>query len=530
MVFALIFLINIVSSGGHLDWWDGIEAFLVTESMVLKNTAKLDPSVPSVKELGFNVNYTVYSNTALQTGNNSDPRTIALEPVYTVRSLFLSAVGVPFYYLGLLLSIPPVVPVGLLANSLVISLIAVVIFCVSVELHRSRKLAFLLSLIFAVCSFVWPYNSTFWVQPLQALTLILPLFFLIKIQHYDNKSFLCHYTTTKSRCRVFLFSASAGASLGLSVFAHPTSLIFIPAFLVFSFFCVMRHDIRKSFVTFIFTLALVIFSSGLVNYARFGSFTEFGYGYFSSLAAHDGWRGLIGLLVSPGAGLVFYFPLAVLLPLAGKYLYKNNRGIFFLCTYIILTNWIYIGTLSFGSEPSSWSGGVAWGPRYLIPVLPFIVIMLGSLFVRLGKAKRAYLKVSAVALCIAGFYINLSAILVWFQYGLIYGWQKEGLGVYSNNLDIMTWNPYYSPIVLHTKAIASDYVSSINPEQYLNTSWHWTAYGNAPCSFDLYFYCTYGIVPVIAILLAVIIVAALIAVRVRTGTRYTKIFRMLVRV
>ena len=92
------FLINVISSGGHLDWWDGTEAFLVTESMVLKQTAKLDPAVPSVKDLGFNVNYTVYANTALQEGNTSNPSSIILEPVYTVRSLLLSAAAVPFYY------------------------------------------------------------------------------------------------------------------------------------------------------------------------------------------------------------------------------------------------------------------------------------------------------------------------------------------------------------------------------------------------------------------------------------------------
>ena len=65
---------------------------------MLKRTAMLDPAVPSVKDLGFNVNYTVYSNTALQGGNTSNPSSVILEPVYTVRSLLLSAAAVPFYY------------------------------------------------------------------------------------------------------------------------------------------------------------------------------------------------------------------------------------------------------------------------------------------------------------------------------------------------------------------------------------------------------------------------------------------------
>lgn len=139
LLFVFFFSVNILSSGGHFDWWDGTEAFLVTESMALKNTAKLDPSVPSVKELGFNINYTVYANKAIQSGNNSDPSNVTLEPVYTVRSLLLSAIGVPFHYLGLVLHTSPATSVGLLFNSLIISLTAVVLFIVSVEVYRSKK-------------------------------------------------------------------------------------------------------------------------------------------------------------------------------------------------------------------------------------------------------------------------------------------------------------------------------------------------------------------------------------------------------
>ena len=48
----------------------------------------------------------------------------------------------------------------------------------------------------------------------------------------------------------------------------------------------------------------------------------------------------------------------------------------------------------------------------------------------------------------------------------------------------MTWNPSYSPVILHMKSLASDHVSTIHPEKYLNTFWYRTAYGLAPCSHD----------------------------------------------
>jgi hypothetical protein len=525
LLFVFFFLINIISSGGHFDWWDGTEAFLVTESMVLKNTAKLDPFVPSVKELGFNVNYTVYANNAMQSRSNASLSNTALEPVYTVRSLLLSAVGVPFYLLGLLMNISPALTIGLLVNTLFLSLTSLCIFCISTEVHQSRKIAFVLSLVFSVCSFVWPYISTFWVQPLQALILSSSLLFILKIQHYD-KSYLCSYTVKYDRKR-FYFSALSGFLLGLSIFAHPVSLIFIPAFLVYTFFRVMRHEM-KNFLLLVSLIALMLFFVGLVNYARFGDFTDFGYGYFSSLAAHDGWRGLIGLLFSPGVGLIFFFPIAVLLPLGAKYMYKDSRALFFLCTYIIIANWIYIGTLSYGAEPSAWSGGIAWGPRYLIPVLPFIMIILGSIFMHLRR--RSILKALAIGLCLVGFYINLSGILVWFQYGLMYGWYVERLATFPNYMDTMTWSPAYSTIVLQTKAMLADYASLINPEQYIGTSAAWAAYGNAPCSYDLYLYCNFGPVPVLMISLILVFLAAFILARIGfSRLSYSKYYRRLVK-
>jgi hypothetical protein len=128
--------------------------------------------------------------------------------------------------------------------------------------------------------------------------------------------------------------------------------------------------------------------------------------------------------------------------------------------------------------------------------------------------KRRILKAIVISLCLVGFYINLSGILIWFQYGLMYGWYVEGLAALPNYMDIMAWSPSYSPIVLHTKALLADYVSLINPEQYIGTSAAWAAYGNAPCSYDLYLYCNFGPVPILVISLILVFQAAFILDRI----------------
>ena len=365
LVFVFFCLINIASSGGHFDWWDGNEAFFVTESMVLKHTSKLDPSVPSVEKLHFDIRYSIYSNLVIQGAKNLDKNTLPLVPVYTVRSLLLSAIAVPFYYAALIFSVSPIAVIGIFFNSLLISLTAVLVFCLSLDVFRSKKIAFILSLIFGVCSFVWPYNTSFWTQPLQALTLIASAFFIFESLHYSS-SFICHYTRPDKNKGVY-FAGLGGLFLGLSVFAHPTSIVFVPGFIAYCAFSMRRTAIRN-LVSFTVILGITLFFMGVVNYLRFGSFTEFGYGYFASLATHDGWKGLIGLLISPGAGLLFYFPIAILLPLGAWYLYKEHKALFLLSAYIIILNWLDVGTLSFGFEPFAW-GGRAW---HLIMFLLFI--------------------------------------------------------------------------------------------------------------------------------------------------------------
>jgi hypothetical protein len=508
LVFSFFLLVNIASSGGHFDVWDGTETFLVTESMVLKHSAKLYPDIPSVKSIPFDILWSEGYNAGHQGLRFYDVNKIP--PLYTVRSLLLSAIAVPFYYAASIFSVSPVNVVGLFVNSLIMSLTSLVIFCFSFEVYGSRKISFILSLIYGVCSFVFPYHTTLLPQPLQALTLIASTFFIYKSihNHQDRLSFICHYTTpnnkNKNNNRGIYYAGLGGLLLGLSVFAHPTSVILIPAFALYSIFS-MRHN-RKSLASFFIALAITLSFMGLVNYLRFGSFTEFGYGGFSALASHAGWIGLVGLLVSPGVGIIFFFPIAILLPLAFRYMYRENKGLFFLSAYIIVANWLYFGTLSYW-EPFAWSGGIAWGPRYFISMLPFITIVSGALLIQLRKPHFKYrlpLKISIITLCVAGFCITLLGKLVWFMYDLNYMWGIEH--IVTQWPEMMIWNPNYSSIILHIKMLMSDYVTTIHPEHSL----YWTAYGLAPCPVDVYVFCKFGIAPIILLGAAIAILAAII--------------------
>ena len=510
-VFIFFLLINIASSGGHLDWRDGVEAFIVTESMVLKNSAKFHSDVPSVREL--------YAETWIRKYD------LFSQPSYTPRSLLLSVIAIPFYHAATaVLSISPILLIGLFLNSIIISLISLVIFLFSLEMYGNKRLAFMLSLIFGVCSFIWPYNTSLYPQPLQALLLITPAYFIYKSIHI-NPRFICNYANQfysgsmwyNNERSALLYNAAAGILLGLSVFAHPSSLIAIPGFLLFAVLSSFSQRKRR-LACLLIPLAIVLIFMAVVNYIRFGTITEFGYYSQGSVEVHGGWEGLLGLWISPGFGILFYFPMVVLLPFALKKLAcnKDNRGILFLVIYMISAYWLFVGTLSY-DEPTSWSGAIAWGPRYMIAILPFVVLSFGNILHRRGNLH--WVKVLVVtALCICGFSVNLIGKLTWVSYVASYMWEKlllQRLG--ANYLSVVAWDPNYSLIFLHFKVLTdNDFLAKIEPEDYRETDYHFVTYGLTPCQYDIYLYCTFGILPIVALLgISALLMAYILKVNLR---------------
>lgn len=78
-------------------------------------------------------------------------------------------------------------------------------------------------------------------------------------------------------------------------------------------------------------IRLVTHFSWIVNYVRFGSITEFGYGCgYGAFSYNRGWTGLASLWLCPGKGLIFYFPLELFLLIAFKFMYRHDKSLVFL--------------------------------------------------------------------------------------------------------------------------------------------------------------------------------------------------------
>jgi hypothetical protein len=80
----------------------------------------------------------------------------------------------------------------------------------------------------------------------------------------------------------------------------------------------------------------------------------------------------------------------------------------------------------------------------------------------------------------------------------------------NNAMEIVTWDPKYSPIVQHFKILNEDYISDIPVASYKETAWDYITYGLAPCKYDLYIFCKVGIVTFTMLAAAAIILAIFI--------------------
>ena len=156
---------------------------------------------------------------------------------------------------------------------------------------------------------------------------------------------------------------------------------------------------------FLAPLAVATLLIGLFDLVRFGSVVNTGYNIESVLAGLRLWPpiGIAGLLVSPGKSLFLYSPLAVLGVIGWLVLVKRRTAVALLIALVVASQVIAVGVLAI------WSGDLAWGPRYLVPVTALLVIPAGAALRWTGHRVFGWLFVTLMA---AGVLVNLGAVLV----------------------------------------------------------------------------------------------------------------------
>jgi cadmium resistance protein CadD (predicted permease) len=275
-----------------------------------------------------------------------------------------------------------------LLNPIVIALTSWLIMLFGSQLGFSWRLSLGLGCAYAFGTMALAYTHTHFGEPALALLYVGAAYTLFRARDAN----------TNPRRWLIL----AGVFLGAAILVRVRATIVLPAFLIYAFVTQRR---RWGLAAVLIPIGLAAIWIAAWNMVRFGSPLQTG---DSLIVADIGFNtpllfGLYGLLLSPGKGLFVYNPIALAGMVGVLRMLRRRRAEALLFVLISLT------LLVFHAVYDLWSGGWNWGPRFLLPLLPFWLLGAGDLF---SSRHPRLMRAVVVAACGLGLAINLPAALV----------------------------------------------------------------------------------------------------------------------
>lgn len=300
------------------------------------------------------------------------------------------------------------------ANAVFTALSAVIIERWAFELFGNLWQAMAICLIYALSTPAWPYAKFNFNQPLTTLCLVAGYYTLWR---YKDSLAL----------RLILLSGISFAWLVLTRISDSIALLWVlPIFGKL----IRKKSLKIShIVPWVFAILIAFAFTLGYNFYAFGKLLG---GYAEEKWSTPIFEGLYGLLMSSGKGLFLFVPVSMLLPWAlAKFYHRGMR------VETVIFSGILVTSLAFYAPFWTWHGGWSWGPRFLVPVLPFIVLPLGTLLEdRMGR----YI---VFTLALTGFFVQILGVGVNFaEYMLLVNDETKVLFI-----------PSYSPIVGHLSAL-----------------------------------------------------------------------------
>lgn len=294
---------------------------------------------------------------------------------------------------------------GSFTNAFFGAILGLVLYLYLLYLHLTKKQALLMSIIGIFATNLLVYTKHSFAQMMFASFLLLS-FYLVK-GYSENKN------------KLYLFFS--GLSYGIVIISYnQTFLLPFPVLLIYYLLVVKKKHYQD---IFIFILGLLPFlglyswyenlkQSSFVSPARV--VLNYGKVYLGHFPKAVFFEGIYGQLFSSGRSFFLYSPL-LLLPFV--FWHKLKKQIlpelmaFILLLIIDICFYARQIEVLFGYN-SLWHGEFSWGPRYLVPIIPFGVLIIGWIVVRLKFLQRI---IFVLPLIITGLYISLLGVLIPYQ-------------------------------------------------------------------------------------------------------------------
>lgn len=381
---AVLFLgVYLLTFSGHFHGIDELAAHATVESLAREGSL-------SVEQLGWAQTWTP---TQVATGRDGE--------IFSKRGIVHSLSLFPFWQIGRLLAGVGLVQLSAFAAVLATVAAAVFLTHTAMMLGASQRRAAAIGIVFGLASPAWVYARFHYSEPLTTLCWTAAFWLVVRGREQN----------TPDRAAVL-----SGFVLGAGVLVHKINIV---ALVVLGLWWLWQATYTPRWWRQLLFFGLGAVPSGLVlaglNWLRYGTLLTTGYTSPEEGFVFDYTSSIPGLLVSPGKGIVWFAP-AVVLALAGWRGFWRERH----PVAVLAAGWIG-GALAVYGGWFMWWGGWSWGPRYLVPILPFLLFPL----VWYPRTRIAN-SVLAIAAGI-GAAVNLMGVLVDFNAPLVDAAQR-GIG------------------------------------------------------------------------------------------------------
>lgn len=398
-----VLLVYLLSSGGDFFITDGEVEFLSIQALVDGRTLSIPAYAhfPQLKLGRYGQQYSQYG-------------------------FGMTLVGLPFYLFGIMLAhLIPGSNRYLLTRLTVSTLpavcaaLAVTAFFFISRAYHSRGRSVCLALILGLATILWPYSRVLFPEALLSACITWAVFLAIYASEASGG----------------LTAVISGSLLGLAFMTRPSAITYLPGTL---WLMLQRRDRRsRGRVLIILGLCFMVFllAQLAINFLKFGNPFYFGYSNPEERFGKSTLTGIYGLLLSSGRSVFLYSPLTLLALGGWPHFIRRFRSD--AIGFILLST---MPTLFF-STWSVWYGGWAWGNRYLVPIVPFLLLPLPFLWNRVGTI------LCSVLLAFTGCGINFLGVAV--DTNEYYSFVISQIGELYEQAILFI--PQYSPVVGHLR-------------------------------------------------------------------------------
>ena len=388
----------------------------------------------------------------------------AFEPAQIVLGSLL-------YRLALALPGFGAVQTAYLLNVLVTALTGVLVFLYVRRLGYRYAVAAGAALILGLDTMAWVYSKVFFREPLAALALLATAYFLLGLRPVVAGGAAGPQRLT--------YALLAVASYGLAITTKEMMLVALPVLLLVGAWYLaegrgpQRPPARQQIGLLIFVTLIsatifgliLLYNSSALGHLALGSrrVSDFIPSFFAM--SPEMWSAMAQMPFSPGKGLFTHSPILLLSLFAIAFLWRQRRYGELLLPLLLVP----VFMRAYGTAYGDWWGGRNWGPRYFVPLLPFLAIALAPVLQYLLQRRSRALWAGFLVVAALSFAVQVGGLAV-------------NLQLFANQLTAIRadapWtlaitDPRYSEIIGHLRLL--------RPE---NLDFAWVRYWDEQLSFD----------------------------------------------